>query len=405
MKNNYYKLIFLFALSSFTISCSNDDDDNINETPTETLTEYKFLRVLLSDEKTTEITLVNPVDGTSSFFNAKFAKSTVYTTESGRYAGIIHGANNTVETFDSGFEGHGDHVDVDGIPKFGALTGQSSKPTHFKSKIGELLTFNDGDGTLSVAKESEVNTAGAKFKVINAGLLAHHGAMATFSNGTYAITEKDNSVAGTLPEKVKIIDNIGKTLYEATISTKGIHGNASDGTYAVFGSASGVLVVESSGKQKLIALPEDFGTSWFGSILETKAKGKFIGYTAAKGAYLIDVASGTIKPILQSVDIVQCKVSYNKTKLGILLHNGEFKLFNLTTLQVEKQGKVIGETAKDASMKPQIELTENFAYITSPTTGELLQLNLPTMSIAKKMKVSNTPYRITILGFENSKGH
>ena len=169
MKNNYYKLIFLFALSSFTISCSNDDDDNINETPTETLTEYKFLRVLLSDEKTTEITLVNPVDGTSSFFNAKFAKSTVYTTESGRYAGIIHGANNTVETFDSGFEGHGDHVDVDGQPQFGALTGQSALPTHFKSKIGELLTFNDGDGTLSVAKESEVNTAGAKFKVINAG--------------------------------------------------------------------------------------------------------------------------------------------------------------------------------------------------------------------------------------------
>ncbi|KFF06357.1 hypothetical protein [Flavobacterium reichenbachii] len=404
MKNNYFKLIFLFALSTFVISCSNDDDSTI-ETPEETLSEFKYLRVLLSDEKTTEITLVNPVDATIASFNAKFAKSALYTTESGRYAGIIHRADNTVETFDSGFESHGDHVDVDGLPQFGALIGQSLLPTHFKSKIGELMTFNDGDGTLSVAKESEIKTAGAKFKVINAGLLAHHGAMASFSNGTYAITEKDNSITGTLPEKVKIIDNTGKTLFESTLQTKGIHGNASDGTYAVFGSASGVLVVESSGKQKLITLPEDFGTAWFGSILETSTKGKFVGYTAAKGAYLIDVVNGTIKPILQSTTIMQCKVSYNNSKLGILLHSGEFKLFNLNTLTAEKEGKIITETAADAALKPQIQVTENFAYITSPNTGELLQLNLTSMAIVKKIKVSKTPYMITILGFENSESH
>lgn len=404
MKNNYFKLIFLFALASFAISCSNDDDD-ATPIPDETLSEYKYLRILLSDEKTTDLTLVNPLDATTSLFTAKFAKASLYTTESGRYAGIIHRTSNTVETFDSGFESHGDHVDVDGIPKFGALTGQSLMPTHFKSKIGELMTFNDGDGTLSVAKEAEINTAGAKFKTINAGLIAHHGAMASFVNGTYAITVKDNSVAGTLPETVKIIDNTGKTLFDATVVTKGIHGNASDGTYAVFGSASGVLVVESSGKQQLITLPEDFGTAWFGTILETKAKGKFIGYTAAKGAYLIDVVNGTIKPILQSIAIMQCKVSYNATKLGILLHSGEFKLFNLTTLQVEKEGKIISETATDATLKPQMQLTENFVYITAPATGELLQLNLAAMKIDKKIKVSATPYMITILGFENSKSH
>ena len=405
MKTNYFRLIFLFALSSFVISCNNDDDENTSETPDETHLEYKYLRILLSDEKTTEITLVNPVDATTSSFNAKFAKSALYTTESGRYAGIVHRADNTVETFDSGFESHGDHVDVDGLPKFGALTGQSLLPTHFKSKIGELLTFNDGDGTLSVAKESEINTSGAKFKVINAGLLAHHGAMATFSNGTYAITEKDNSITGTLPEKVKIIDNNGKTLFDATIVTKGIHGNASDGTYAVFGSASGVLVVESSGKQKLITLPEDFGTAWFGSILETSTKGKFVGYTAAKGAYLIDVVNGTIKPIIQNTTIMQCKVSYNDSKLGILLHSGEFKLYDLNSLAVEKEAKIIPETATDATLKPQIQLTEKFAYITSPNTGELFQVNLSSMVIVKKIKVSKTPYMITILGFENSESH
>ena len=404
MKNNYFRLIFLFALSAFAVSCSNDDDNN-NDGSEEALTEFKYLRILLSDEKTNELSLVNPSTATATFFDAKFPKSALYTTESGRFAGIIHRADNTVETFDSGFESHGDHVDTKGTPKFGALIGQSLAPTHFKSKKGELLAFNDGDGTLSVAKETEIHTVGAKFKTINAGLLAHHGAMATFSNGTYAITEKDNSIVGTLPEKVKIIDNTGKTLFDAKIATKGIHGNASDGTYAVFGSASGVLVVESSGNQRLITLPEDFGTAWFGSILETSIDGKFIGYTAAKGAYLIDVINSTIKPILQNTKIMQCKVSYNHSKLGILLHSGEIKLFDLNSLQAIKEAKVITETAEDSKQKPQMTLTENFAYITSPTTGELFQLNLKSMAIVNKIKVSNTPYMITIIGFENSTGH
>lgn len=403
MKNKFNKLLFLFALSAFAVSCSNDDD-NHDDHSEETAQEFKYLRVLVSDEKTTELSFVNPVDATASFFNAKFPKSALYTTESGRFAGIVHRADNTVETFDSGFEFHGDHVDTKGTPKFGALTGQSLSPTHFKSKLGELLTFNDGDGTLSIGKESEIHTVGAKFRTVNAGLLAHHGAMASFKNGTYAITEKDNSVAGTLPEKVKIIDNTGKTLYAAKLVTKGIHGNATDGTYAVFGSASGILVVESNGNQKYIAHPADFGTAWFGSILETAYAGKFVGYTAAKGAYLIDVVNNSVKPILENTKIMQCKVSYNHKKLGILLHSGEFRLFDLNSLQSEKTANIISATAEDSTQKPQLELTERFAYITSPTTGELLQVSLSTLAI-KKIKTSATPYRITIFGHENSAGH
>ncbi|UPZ17077.1 hypothetical protein [Flavobacterium humidisoli] len=403
MKNNFYKLLFLFALSLFAVSCSNDDnhDDHDHDHDSE---EHTFVRILLSDEKTTELTLFDPSEDKISSFTAKFPKSSLYTTESGRYAGIIHRDNNFVETFDSGLELHGDHIDVDDVPKFGFLTASAQKPTHFKSKIGEILTFNDGDGTLSVGKEADVNKSGATFKTINAGLLAHHGAMATFTNGTYAITEKDNSVTGTLPEKVKIIDNTGKTLFDAKIATKGIHGNASDGVYAVFGSASGILVVESNGSQKLIDHPENFGTAWFGSILETASAGKFIGYTAAKGAYLIDVVNSTVKPIIENTTIMQCKISYDHKKLAVLLHSGDFKLYNISSLQLEKEIKATTATATDATLKPQIAVTEKFAYITSPTTGELLQVNLSSSEI-KKTKVSSTPYMITIIGYENSETH
>lgn len=403
MKHKLHKLLFLFVLSTVVLSCTNDDNNN-NELD-EAAEEYKYMRVLVSDVNTTELSLVNPVTATATFFNAKFAKSALYTTASGRYAGIIHRADNTVETFDNGFENHGDHVDTKGTPKFGALVGTSLFPTHFKSKSGEIMTFNDGDGTLSVAQESDIHTVGAKFTTVNAGLLAHHGAMAIFTNGTYAITEKDNSIAGTLPEKVKIIDKTGKTLFEAKEVTKGIHGNASDGTYAVFGSASGILVVTSNGTQKLIDHPADFGTAWFGTILETAYPGKFVGYTAAKGAYLIDVVTNTVTPIFASTKIMQCKVSYNHKKLGILLHSGEIKLYDLNSNQLEKSATIIAATAEDSTQKPQLELTDRFAYITSPSTGELLQFSFSKMSITAKTKISTTPYLITLFGYESSASH
>ncbi|GAL89266.1 hypothetical protein [Jejuia pallidilutea] len=403
MNKNLKYIIPLLFIALF-MSCSTDDDNEIPEL-NENSTEHKYLRLLISDEVTTELSLVNPSSDEVTFFDAKYPKSALYTTESGRFASIIHRDNNFIETFDSGYEFHGDHVDVKGTPKFGAMTGTSLLPTHFKSKYGELMTFNDGDGTLSIGKESDIHTPGAEFTTINTGLLKHHGAMATFNNGTYAITEKDNSIPGALPERVKIIDNTGATVHQSTIATTGIHGNASDGTYSVFGSASGVLVIESDGNQKLIPVPADFDTAWFGTILETSINGKFIGYARSKGAFLIDVITETIDPIFESSDIMQCKVSYDHNKLGVLLHSGELSIFDIATESLISKSMVISSTATDSSQKPQLIFSERFAYITAPTAGEIIKINLDNMSIKTSIKVSSTPYRLTFIGFENSIDH
>lgn len=403
MKNHFLKLIILFILSISIISCTKDDDHDTNIDATSK--EHKYLRVLISDASSTDLSLVNPYLETVTFFPAKFAKSSLYTTESKRFVGIVHRENNSFETFDSGYEFHGDHIDIKGTPKFGSLTNSSLLPTHFKSKYGQLLTFNDGDGTLSIGNEADIHVNGATFQTINAGLTAHHGAMAAFSNGTYAVTEKDYSATSSLPERVKIINVSGTTIHSSTIATQGIHGNASDGTYAVFGSASGVLVVESNGNQKLINHPTSFGTAWFGTILETDFDGEFIGYTAAKGAYLINVVDETIVPIFESTSIMQCKISYNSSKLGVLLFSGDFKIFNLSTLSLEKEGNIIGVTAKDATLKPLLIVSERFAYVTSPATSELLQINLEKMSVVKKLPITDAPFSLTFMGYENSTDH
>ncbi|MCE7040643.1 hypothetical protein [Dyadobacter sp. CY312] len=402
MKRNLLRTLLAMTIISGFTACDNDKEETV--TPV-TESEYKFIRILVNDELTRQISLVDPVKLTTESFEALYPKSALYNTQAGRFGALVNGANNHVQLFDTGFEGHGDHVDVKGTPKFGALTGNGNKPTHFKSKGDEIITFNDGDGTLSIAKESEFHVAGSKMTTINAGNKAHHGAMTKFDNGTYAITEKDESVAGTLPERVKIVDASGKTLFASTVQTKGLHGNATDGKISLFGSSSGILVVEPSGAQRLIPHPEKFGTAWFGSILEAKGANKFIGYSAAVGAYIIDVQANSVTPIVESTDLMQVKTDYAGNNLIAFFHNGEVRVYDLKSNAVKKSGSVIAAVAKDETQKPQIEATSKYLYVTQPKSGELLQIDINDFTKVKKVKVSATPYRLTILGIESDESH
>ena len=194
-------------------------------------------------------------------------------------------------------------------------------------------------------------------------------------------------------------------MHESTIQTKGIHGNATNGTVSLFGSSSGILVVDQNGGQRLIPHPADFGTAWFGTILEAKAAGKFIGYTAAKGAYLIDVAANTVTPIIASTDIMQAKIDYAGKELLILLFSGEVRIYDLATNSLKISGNVVTATAKEETQKPQLEATGRYLYITQPKSGELLQIQKTSLSKVNKVKVSATPYRLSILGVESNEGH
>jgi hypothetical protein len=384
MKRNLLKALVAVSMAVVFFSCNDDKDNPI---PVDDQ-EYKFIRVLVNDELTNELSLVDPVKLTVEKFSTSHPKSALYGTQAGRFGALVNGANN-----------------VKGTPKFAAITSTNKTPVHFKSKGDEVLVFNDGEGTLSTGKETDFHEPGARLQTINFGAHPHHGAMTKFDNGSYAVTVKDGSVSGTLPERVKIINSSGSTVHESTIQTKGIHGNATNGTVSLFGSSSGILVIDQNGGQRLISHPADFETAWFGTILEAKSAGKFIGYTAAKGAYIIDIAGNTVTPIIASTDIMQAKIDYAGKELLILLHSGEVRIYDLSTNSLKISGNVVTTTAKDETQKPQLEATGRYLYITQPKSGELLQIQKTNLSKVNKIKVSATPYRLSILGVESSEGH
>lgn len=408
-KNNFKKAALFVAVAAAFTACKKDNQQP-EEEPTNAAKEFKYVRLLTSDETSNKLTLVDPFSSAISSFDAKYPLANLYATSSGRYAAVLYGTQNLAEVFDSGLSSHVDHIDVLHNPKWASITANGIKPTHFKSKADESLIFNDGDGTLSRAMESDFNTAGARFSTVNAGLLPHHGAMAQFTNGTYAVTS--TTTTGASPNRVIIIDKSGKTVFASTLAIGAIHGNASDGNHAVFGgftnaaaTAGGVLVVKSNGEQRLIPNPDGFGAFRLGSIYYAESAKKFIGYVASKGAYLIDLAADKITPIYSSADAFQCKVDYAGKNLLVLTLDGKLRVYNLATGALKKEGAVISATLSTDTYKPVIEATAKFAYIALPGSGEVHQIDLDTFTVSAKYKVSSKPVRLTIFGFESNASH
>ncbi|WP_234734863.1 hypothetical protein [Tellurirhabdus bombi] len=402
MKAPFYKIALLLGGVAVMTACQDDKNE---PAPNEPAGEYKHIRLLVSDGTSNKITQVSPVDGVVNTFDAQFPNATLYTTASGRFAAMLYGTQNYVQYFDSGLEYHGDHVDIKGTPKLAAITSDRPKPTHFKSRGSESIIFNDGDGTLSVGQEADFHTSGAKMKVINAGLLPHHGAMAKFDNGTYAVTVANASSTLAGPHGVKVIDATGKEIHGTKLAVSRLHGNATDGTNAVFGVEGGALVVTQTGEQRLIPNPDGFGTIRLGTILEAPAARKFVGFVATKGAYFIDITGNKIIPILESTDIMQCKVDRAGKNLLVLLSNGTLKTYDLTNGSLKKEGSVIGATASSDTYKPVLEATEKYAYIAVPSLGEVHQVDLRDFSKIVKHKVSTQPTRLVILGHETNESH
>ncbi len=140
-------------------------------------------------------------------------------------------------------------------------------------------------------------------------------------------------------------------------------------------------------------------------LFEAKGTGKFVGYTAAKGAYLIDIATDRVTPIIENTDIMQCKTDFAGENSVVLLHSGEMSIYNLQTGMLKIKANIIGKIERTETQKPQLVATKKYVYVTQPKSGEILQVEVANPTNITKIKTSAVPYRLTIVGMETSKGH
>lgn len=406
-KFNLLKLGALGLLTVSILSCRNDDNE-VSATPPSAEKEFKQIRVLVNDEVSNDINVINPFDGTTKNFKSDFAKATLYSTNSNRYGILLSPTANGLQLFDSGISVHGDHTHIVNELGWATLKGTFNKPSHVFSKFGEISVFNDGLGTFSYAYETLANDPAGSFKTVNIPSASpHHGAMVRFSNGNYAVTSDDNTVpnaSASLPERVKIVDINGKTISESTLATTGIHGDETDGENAIFGSYNGALVVNKSGQQYLIPNPDNFTASdILGSIYYSSESKKFYGRSSKKGIYEINLATKKITPVLESTDISTVYQDFSTKRFVVLLYSGVVKLINTQNNAIEKQGQVVSAFLATDNSKPVVKASENFLYVVDPKSSQLKQVRISDFKTNNKYPISSKPYQLTIVGAELDK--
>lgn len=401
MKVNKLLASSLLALM-FIASCKEKEGDPVPEVLAK---DDKYVRLLVGDAESTELKFINMHELTLEKFDAAFSPSALYTSSYGRFAFVNSHANNYLKVFDSGIEDHGDHVHDEGASLL-ATSVTSSTPIHFHEKSGLNVFFNDGDGSLTLLKDSELDKSA--YVPVNISVVsAHHGAAVPFTNGTIAVTEKDDTLTGkiaSLPQKVIIVNQSGTVLFEPSVRVKGIHGSSlfGNGKTAIFGSTDGVLLVKDDGNTQLIPMTQELvdANKWFGSVEGNNKLSVFYGMASGVGIYKIDPSENKITSVFKASNILTYYISEDATKLVVATKDGGLKIFDATSAsEIKSASSLFAPVTNDAEhgkFHPNIVESDKYYYVTSPETGELIYINKGDLTIAGKYNIGGKPTKMTI---------
>lgn len=394
------KFIYPFAaVLAASIFSSCDKNDNESDAPAESKEESSFTRLLVTDKTSNTVTLLNPAKNEQSTFQSTYGGSTVYATPAGRWATVVNSTNNLVEFFDTGIEQHDDHVHVKGTPKWGLTKSTGAKPSHVLASHNKVSIFNDGDASISYVEEGKLHTVSAPSSIATGA--AHHGAMILFDNGSYAVTHKNNTVAGSLPEQVKIVNTQGTVVSAPSVATQGIHGDAGDGQQAVFGSSSGLVVVKQTGEQRLIPYPASAGTNWLSTIYYAQKARTFFGSRAGYGVFRIDLTTNTLTQLGTATKLARVALDQEGTHLLVLDEDGTLTVFDAAT-GAQKASRSLTGLLDTKAATPYLAASRRFVYVTNAPQGKVHMLDKNTLADKETFTVPGEPLRIAFAGADAS---
>lgn len=415
-----YYLWVPVLIMTIMVSCQ-EKEDPIVEIPTYEETESEWIRLGVWNE-TFNFSMMSPIKGTYTTpdLGSFLETSRNYLSSSGRYIVSVERAEGTVKFFDTGIENHQDHGH-EYSPKWLNAIAEAPLPTHFSSTSGNIIIFNDGDGSVTFAREANMETPSFSATIIsNFGNGVHHGAATWLVGNKIAVTFKDEGTPGALPQRVKLINTSGEIIAEnEEVSVTGIHGDASNGNYAVFGATDGVIVAGADEQIKLIPNPsplEPTSGNWMGTIRANDKIGKFYGYARNQGVFVIDPVASSIKPVFLADNIRAYFLSADGGHLIIQTNENVVKVFDTMTGSelASKTVTVADEPTANARRSfddlehyrlmseenPVITASENFLYVLEPNRTKIHVRELNTLKTVAVMDAPQQTVNLMRVGFQ-----
>ena len=394
-------------------------------------------RLLVADGETGLLQLIDLDNGEVIETFMVEGSARVYTTESGRIAGVVQYGANRVDFIDSGLylEAHGDHFDrKKGGPSLllFSLTGEitnSQRPAHFVSHEGRVSIQFDGnfgegvDAKNIIVREEDLFLPNPDTLILTSA--QQHGVGVPVHGGKIIFSEPDpDREFGSLPSGFAVLDEQGNVVQTFNdkenfqASCLGMHGETIVGEHFLAGcnekredgtGDGGIFVMTHDPVTGLfsthkIAYPDGQRTSIIKSHhAQPFAIGNYGRYPAPgyKALVRIHPDSSALNPNdIQQLPAVYRGFDFEKKhgdKLAVLTVDGLLQVFNPSDWTLLGSIQVVEDFSDAEGLRPALTVGSGFAYISNPNAGEILEVDLDTVSVSRTFSVEGQPVNMTAL--------
>ena len=417
-------LIFCSIISLQAIAQDYDGDEPLG-------------RLLVADGETGLLQLIELDNGEVIETFMVEGSARVYTTESGRIAGVVQYGAHRVNFIDSGLylEAHGDHFDKEkGRPSLLPfnLTGElanSQRPVHFVSHDGRVNIHFDGnfaegvDSKNITVREEDLFLPNPDTLILTSA--QQHGVGAPVHGGKiiFSLPDPDREF-GSLPSGFAVVDEQGNILQtfndteDFQASCLGMHGETIVGEHFIAGcnekredgtGDGGVFVMTHDPVTGLfsahkIAYPDGLRTS----IVRSHHDQPFaIGNYGSRPdpGYKALVRINPDSTEIDLNDIQQLPTDYrgfdfekeHGDKLAVLTVDGLLQVFNPSDWTLLGSVQVVEDFSGAEGHRPALTVGSGFAYVSNPNAGEILEVDLETVSVSRTFSVEGQPVYMTAL--------
>lgn len=302
---------------------------------------------------------------------------------------------------------HDDHFDLDltdpTLLDF-ALNGPT--PIHFVAHDGLIAIFNDGDGSAAIFSDSAARGDG-DVVIVDSGR-PHHGVAVPMDDLVVLSLPNPEDPEAALPVGVAV-----RTLDGEEISTfaecPGLHGEASMGHDAIaFGCTDGVLILARDGdawtSRKIANPAENPDEARVGTLYYNQASGLLAGNWSSQGLTLFDLEAGVMAPVILPVPMWAFTWSkYDPHHLLALSIDGSLHTVDAETGEILDSVAVVDafelpQQGEEGVLRPALIAAGDRAYISSPNTGEVVEVHVPHLEVDRRLEVKGSPYSLVAFG-------
>ena len=370
-------------------------------------------------------------------FEIDESSARVYTTESGRVAAAVQYGANRVDFFDSGlyFEDHGDHFDLARAQPSRlsfSLEGEEvggTNPVHFVSHAERISVHFDGDSTAEIPSKNVIFREADLFLDAPSTFVLtstpQHGLAVPVDGNRIVFSDPDpTGEFGSLPSGFVVLDEDGAELQNFNDrddfdgSCLGMHGEALVGRSLIFGCYQ--MREDGTGDGGILVLTQDPETNDFEARKISYADGRRTSILRghhdqpfAVGQYgrfpepgyraLVRVhpeATEILPEHIQELPTLYRSFDFEKEEgelLAVLTVDGFLHVFKPADWTSIGSLQVAEDFSEAEEPRPFMATGPGVAYVTIPSKGEVVEVDLETVTVLRTIQLGGSPTTLTYL--------